>query len=216
MNHETESGVTLKTESGTKAAIFFNTPAEFREWLKANHDSAREIWVGLYKSKFPTKGITYSEALDEALCYGWIDGALRSFDKETWTKRFTPRKPGSIWSRVNVRHVERLMKLGLMQPAGLKAFGERRADKTGIYSYEQDAANFSKEYEKKFKSNKGGWIFFNKQAASYRKTATHWVMRAKKEETRMKRLDELIEESGQGMRLAQFTYQLWKERKSGK
>ena len=196
--------------------IFFKTSAEFRKWLKANHDSARDIWVGLYKGKSSTKGITYSEALDEALCYGWIDGALRSFDKETWTKRFTPRKPGSIWSRVNVRHVERSMKLGLMQPAGLKAFNERRADKTGIYSYEQETAELSAPYERKFKKNKEAWEFFNGQAASYRKTASHWVMRAKKEETRVKRLDELIEESGKGMRLAQFTYQLWKERKSEK
>lgn len=203
----------MKSDSGTKEVVFFKTSAEFRKWLKANHDSARDIWVGLYKGKSSTKGITYSEALDEALCYGWIDGALRSFDKETWTKRFTPRKPGSIWSRVNVRHVERLMKLGQMQPAGLKAFNERRADKTGIYSYEQDGANFGKEYEKKFKSNKRAWGFFKEQAASYRKTATHWVMRAKKEETRVKRLDELIEESGRGMRLAQFTYQLWKEKR---
>ena len=206
----------MKSTSGKKEVIFFKTSAEFRKWLKANHDSARDIWVGLYKGKSSTKGITYSEALDEALCYGWIDGALRSFDKETWTKRFTPRKPGSIWSRVNVRHVERLMKLGLMQPAGLKAFNERRADKTGIYSYEQETAELSAPYEKRFRKNKKAWDFFGKQAASYRKTATHWVMRAKKEETRVKRLDELIEESGKGMRLARFTYKLWKEQKSGK
>ena len=196
--------------------IFFKTSAEFRKWLKANHDSARDIWVGLYKGKSSTKGITYSEALDEALCYGWIDGALRSFDEETWTKRFTPRKPGSIWSRVNVRHVERLMKLGQMQPAGLKAFSERRADKTGIYSYKQDGVNFNKEYEKEFKSNKRAWGFFNNQAASYRKTATHWVMRAKKEETRLRRFDGLISGSSKGKRLARFTYQLWKQKKSEK
>lgn len=202
-----------KPDGRQDGVTFFKTQAGLRQWLDANHDSAQEIWVGLYKKKASGKGITYSQALDEALCFGWIDGAIKSFDEERWAKRFTPRKPGSIWSNVNVKKAQELIELGLMSSAGLEVFKNRREDRTGIYSYEQDTAEFSKPYEKKFKANKKAWNFFSMQAASYRKTATHWVMRAKIEETRVKRLDELIAKSSKGKKLARFDYKLWKEEK---
>jgi uncharacterized protein YdeI (YjbR/CyaY-like superfamily) len=194
----------MKQDKIGEDVVYFRSSGEFRKWLDANHDTAREIWIGLYKKKSTGKGIVYSQALDEALCFGWIDGALKSIDDEKWAKRFTPRKPGSIWSNVNVKRTQELIELGRMNPAGLDVFKSRRDDRTGIYSYEQDGASFSKEFEKKFKSNKKAWDFFSRQAASYRKTSTHWVMRAKKEETRTKRLDELIRESSKGKRLARF------------
>lgn len=184
--------------------VLFPTAAGFRKWLASNHDRAREIWVGLYKGKNKTKGITYSQALAQALCYGWIDAVRKSINEEKWTIRFTPRKPGSNWSLVNVKRAKQLIDLGLMKPAGVKAFESRRQDKTGIYSYEQEKAQFSPSFEVKFRKARKAWEFFGRQPASYRKVAIHWVMRAKKEETRMKRLNELIAESSKGKRLARF------------
>ncbi len=204
----------MKHDRQGNEVIYFKTSDQFRKWLEENHDTAQEIWVGLYKKKSSDKGMIYSQALDEALCFGWIDGALRSFDAERWAKRFTPRKPGSIWSNINVRRAKELIKLGLMTPAGLDVFNDRREDRTGIYAYEQDGAEFSKPFQKKFKASRQAWDFFNKQAASYRKTATHWVMRAKSETTRMKRLDQLITESSKEKKPARFDYKLWKEEKN--
>jgi uncharacterized protein YdeI (YjbR/CyaY-like superfamily) len=196
------------------AANFFRSSTEFRRWLDDNHDSATEIWVGLYKKNSAEKGITYSETLDQALCYGWIDGALKSVDENVWMKRFTPRKPGSIWSLVNIKRVEELKKRSLMMPAGLRAFDARVKEKSGIYSYEQKEKDLAEDYKKKLTANRKAWKFFQSQAPSYRRTATHWVMRAKQEETRQKRLNELIEESGKGLRLKQFAYSSWKREKS--
>jgi uncharacterized protein YdeI (YjbR/CyaY-like superfamily) len=216
MYHEREERSRVKADKPESRVFYFKTSADFRKWLEANHDSAQEIWVGLYQRDSANRGITYSEALDEALCYGWIDGALLSIDANRWMKRFTPRKKGSIWSLVNVKRAEELIGLGSMNDTGLKAFNARRDDKTGVYSYEQEDAELSEPYAKKFRKNRKAWDFFNRQAASYRKTTTYWVVRAKREDTRMKRLDELIAESAKGKRLARFTYSLWKEKKSGK
>ncbi len=196
--------------------ISFKSPSEFRIWLDKNHESAQEIWIGLNKKKSIQKRITYHEALDQALCYEWIDGSIKSIDENLWMKRFTPRKPGSIWSLVNIKRAEELKQLGLMEPAGLKAFNARLKEKSGVYSYEQKEADLSDDYRKRFSANKKAWDFFQSQARSYRRTATHWVMRAKEEETRLRRLGELIEESEKGLRLARFTYSLWMRKKSGK
>lgn len=184
---------------------FFATAAEFRQWLEKNHESATELWVGFYKTKSDKTGITYAEALDEALAFGWIDAVRKSLDDDRWTIRFTPRKPGSIWSLVNVRKVEDLIRQGRMQPAGLKAYAARDEKKTGVYSFEGSARSLDAAAEKEFRSHKQAWDFYQKQAPSYRKAAEHWVMGAKKEETRAKRLARLIEDSEQGVRLAHLT-----------
>lgn len=197
-----------------KKAKSFKSPNEFRKWLDTNHDKVTEIWVILNKKKSNSEGIAYSEALDQALCYGWIDSSIISIDENRWMKRFTPRKARSIWSLVNIKRVEELKGLGLVKPEGLNAFNARLKEKSGIYSYEQkNEAKLSRDYEEKFKSNKKAWDFFRGQARSYKRTTVHWVMRAKRDETRLKRLDKLIKESGSGSRLAQFTYSLWVKKK---
>ena len=156
--------------------------------------------IGFYKKDSGKKSITYAEALDEALCYGWIDGVRKSFDETSYTIRFTPRKAKSIWSLVNVRHVERLMKAGRMAEPGLAAYGRRDPKRTGIYAFENEAREFSPEFEKQFRANKRAWEFFQTEPPSIRKTCIFWVMSAKKEETRVRRLEQLIESSANGVR----------------
>src|SRR5215211_9219769 len=133
---------------------FFTSPEKFREWLERNHDRATELLVGFHKKSFEKKSITYAEALDEALCFGWIDGVRRNLDETSYTIRFTPRKPRSIWSLVNVKHVERLQKEGRMQAAGLEAYARRDPKRTGIYSFENRPRDLSPAYEKIFRENK--------------------------------------------------------------
>lgn len=179
---------------------FFSTPEKFREWLAKNHDREEELLIGFHKKDSGKKSITYSEALDEALCYGWIDGVRKSFDETSYTIRFTPRKAKSIWSLVNVRHVERLMKAGRMAEPGLAAYARRDPKRTGIYAFENAAREFSPEFEKAFRANKRAWEFFQTEPPSIRKTCIFWVMSAKKEETRVRRLEQLIESSANGVR----------------
>ena len=179
---------------------FFSTPEKFREWLAKNHDREDELLIGFYKKDSGKKSITYAEALDEALCYGWIDGVRKSFDETSYTIRFTPRKPKSIWSLVNVRHVERLMKAGRMAEPGHAAYARRDPKRTGIYAFENAAREFSPEFEKTFRANKRAWEFFQTEPPSIRKTCIFWVMSAKKEETRVRRLEQLIESSANGVR----------------
>ncbi|HWM92332.1 MAG TPA: YdeI/OmpD-associated family protein [Thermoanaerobaculia bacterium] len=181
--------------------IFFSTPSEFRAWLEKHHEREKELLVGFYKKGSGKPSITWPESVDEALCFGWIDGVRKSLGEESYMIRFTPRKPSSNWSAVNVARVEELSREGRMRPAGLKAFEERSEAKTGIYAYEQkDAATLEKAEERQFKANKPAWEFFHSQPAWYRKTAIWRVVSAKKEETRKKRLATLIEESAQGRR----------------
>lgn len=180
---------------------FFSSQAEFRKWLEKNHDSASELFVGFHKKASGKKSITYPEALDEALCFGWIDGVRRSIDETSYTTRFTPRKPKSIWSLVNVRHVERLKKAGLMHPAGLAAFEKRDPKRTGIYSFENEPVRLSPAYEKKFRQNKKAWKFFEEQPAGYKKLMIFRIMSGKKEETRLRRLEQTIEVSEKGLRM---------------
>jgi uncharacterized protein YdeI (YjbR/CyaY-like superfamily) len=177
---------------------FFATQSEFRKWLNKNHKKETELVVGFYKVDSGKPSMTWSQSVDEALCFGWIDGVRKSIDKESYQIRFSQRKPTSIWSAINIQKIEDLTKQGLMQPAGLASFEKRKEERSKIYSHEISEANFSAEFEKKFKTNKTAWKYFQALAPSYKKTSTNWVMSAKQETTREKRLTQLIAESEAG------------------
>jgi uncharacterized protein YdeI (YjbR/CyaY-like superfamily) len=186
--------------------IFFESPAAFREWLEANHESAAEVWVGLYKvQKGQTIPLSWSQAVDQALCFGWIDGIAKGIDDTRRKQRFTPRRKGSIWSAVNIKKVEVLTAQGLMHPKGLQAYAERKEEKSKVYSHEQGEVTLEPEQEATFRANGKAWDFFHTQAPSYRKAALWWVVSAKREETRQKRLATLIEDSANGRRLKHLT-----------
>ncbi|HEY2961325.1 MAG TPA: YdeI/OmpD-associated family protein [Pyrinomonadaceae bacterium] len=180
---------------------FFTSQEQFRQWLEKNHSSATELLVGFHKKGSGKKSITYPEALDEALCFGWIDGVRRNLDETSYTIRFTPRKPRSIWSLVNVRHVERLQKDGRMHAAGLATFAQRDPKRTGIYSFENRPRELSPDYQNEFGKNKTAWQFFESQPPGYKRTVSFWVMGAKREETRIRRLQQLIASSARGERV---------------
>ena len=171
----------------------FRDASEFRAWLERNHDSETELVVKLYKVQAKQKGLTYTDALDEALCFGWIDGVRRGGDDESFSIRFTPRKPKSTWSAVNIKRVGELDGAGRMHESGLAAFRRRSAEKSGIYAYENRQIELSAGFEKRFRSNRKAWAFFESQPPWYRRTSIYWVMSAKKEETRERRLASLIE-----------------------
>lgn len=185
--------------------VHFDSGKMFRAWLAKNHANASEVWVGFYKKSSGKAGMTYPEALEEALCYGWIDGVRHSVDAESYSNRFTPRKAKSIWSLVNVGHVERLKKLGKMTPAGLKAFAAREERRTGVYSFEKKRPGLSSKHRKLLQANSKAWEFFSTQAPWYQRTAGYWVSSAKQEETQARRLAKLMEDSANGRRLAQLT-----------
>jgi len=183
------------------SAIFFATQAAFRNWLEKHHQKETELLVGYYKVGTGMPSMTWSQSVDQALCFGWIDGVRKSIDEERYCIRFTPRRPTSIWSTINIRKVEVLTKAGLMTPAGQKAFALRTDIKSNIYTHEKDAVNLSAGYIKQFKLNKIAWCFFNDQAPSYRKVMIHWIMSAKQEKTRLSRLEKTIAISGQQKRM---------------
>jgi uncharacterized protein YdeI (YjbR/CyaY-like superfamily) len=180
---------------------FFKTPSAFRKWLAANHAKSKELSVGFYKKSSGKPSITWPESVDEALCFGWIDGIRKSIDEESYKIRFTPRKPGRVWSAINIRNVERLIKEQRMQPAGLKAYELRTANRSGIYAYEQRSPELIQPYLGKFKRHKTAWKFFVAQPPGYRKIMNWFIVSAKQEETRLKRLARLIEASANGQRL---------------
>lgn len=180
---------------------FFTSPQEFRDWLHANHATASELLVGYHKKGTGRPTMTWSESVDEALCYGWIDGVRRSVDAERYSIRFTPRKPDSIWSRVNMAKVEGLIATGRMQPAGLAAWARRTDARSGVYVFEQAAVAFDDESEAMFRKNAAAWRFFQAQPPGYRKLATGRVISAKRAETRARRLAALIEASARFERL---------------
>jgi uncharacterized protein YdeI (YjbR/CyaY-like superfamily) len=180
---------------------FFKTPAAFRKWLAANHAKANELLVGFYKKGSGKPSITWPESVDEAICFGWIDGVRKTLDDESYTIRFSPRKPNSIWSAVNIRNMERLVKEKRMTAAGLKAYEKKKENRSGIYAYEQRPAELVEPYASEFKKNKAAWKFFQAQPPYYRKTLTWWIVSAKKEETRLSRLEKLIETSAKQQRL---------------
>jgi uncharacterized protein YdeI (YjbR/CyaY-like superfamily) len=186
---------------------FFKTPADFRKWLAKNHASATELLVGFYKKDSGKPSITWPESVDEALCFGWIDGVRRRIDDVSYSIRFTPRKKTSTWSAINIARIAELTKVGRMQPAGLRAFEHRREEKSGIYAYENQARTLTAEDEKKFRANKKAWEFFNAQPPGYRRQSIYWITSAKKDETRARRLATLIEDSANGRRLARVTLQ---------
>ncbi len=181
--------------------VFFETQEAFREWLEQNHLTATELLVGFYKVGSGQKSMTWSESVDQALCFGWIDGVRKSRDARSYTIRFTPRRPNSVWSAVNIKKMAELTEKGLMQPAGLKAYEKRTENKSTIYAYEQTDIVLSEAFEEKLKANTGAWAFFQTQAPSYRKTIIHWIMSAKQEATRLSRMEKLIKYSENGKRL---------------
>jgi uncharacterized protein YdeI (YjbR/CyaY-like superfamily) len=183
---------------------FFKTPADFRKWFEAHHVSAPELWVGFYKKTSGKPSITWPQSVDEALCFGWIDGIRKSIDDVSYKIRFTPRQSRSTWSAVNIKRAQQLIDQGLVRPAGLKAFAAREENRSGIYSYEQRTPELPNQYGKKLKKDLAAWKFFQAQPPSYRKAANWYVLSAKKEETRLKRLDALIEYSAKGQRIPQF------------
>ena len=183
---------------------FFKTPADFRKWFEVHHASETELWVGFYKKDSGKKSITWPQSVDEALCCGWIDGIRKSIDEVSYKIRFTPRKPRSIWSAVNIKRAGQLIELGLMQPSGLQAFAAREEYRSGIYSYEQRSPELPDQYGKKLQKNPAAWKFFQAQPPSYKKAMNWWVLSAKREETRQKRLGELIQHSAHGRRIPQF------------
>jgi uncharacterized protein YdeI (YjbR/CyaY-like superfamily) len=174
---------------------FFPTQTDFRRWFEENHEREIELLVGFYKVDSGKPSMNWSQSVDEALCFGWIDGVRRSIDAESYSIRFTPRKSKSVWSAVNIAKVAELTEKGLMKPAGIAAFAKREESKSKIYAYENELKSFSEEFEKLFKSNEKAWEFFQKQANWYKKQMTSWVMTAKQEATRQKRLEKLIGES---------------------
>ena len=184
---------------------FFKSPSAFRKWLAANHSTAKELWVGFYKKSSGKPSITWPESVDEALCFGWIDGLRKNVDEDSYMIRFSPRKPGSIWSAVNIRNAERLIEERRMQPAGLKAYEARKANRSRIYAYEQRSPELVEPYLGKLKRNRKAWEFLQAQPPSYRKTVNWWIVSAKREETRLRRLERLIEESAAARRIGLLT-----------
>jgi len=186
--------------------VFFATPEEFRAWLEEHHDAESELWVGFYKKASGKASITWPEAVEQALCFGWIDGVRRSLDDDSYTNRFTPRKPTSNWSLINVAKVEELEQRGLMAPAGRQAFERRKPERTGVYSSERaQPAVLPPEFEQRLRANPAATEWFEGRPPGYRRTAIHWVISAKREETRMRRLQQLIDCSAEGRTVPPLT-----------
>ena len=170
----------------------FKTPAAFRAWLRRHHKTASALVLRISRTHATGTGVTYAQALDEALCYGWIDGVRRRIDAESFSVRFCPRKPRSIWSHVNVRHAERLIQAKRMTRAGLAAFEAREESRTGVYSFERQPAELTPAFRRRLQSNTAAWAYYQEEAPWYRRTSSHWVMSAKREETRIRRMEALI------------------------
>ncbi|RFS14539.1 YdeI family protein [Emticicia sp. C21] len=180
---------------------FFPHQSDFRKWLAENHEKEKELIVGFYRVDSGKPSITWSQSVDEALCFGWIDGIRRSVDHESYCIRFTPRRPTSIWSTVNINKMEEMIPKGLVQKAGLLAYEKRKDHKSNIYTYEKEEAEFSPIIQATFKTNIQAWDFFQKQPPYYRKLMTGWIVTAKQEATRLSRLEKLIKASEEGKRL---------------
>jgi uncharacterized protein YdeI (YjbR/CyaY-like superfamily) len=181
-----------------RGVIYFDSPAALSDWFEANHASIDELWVGYHRVATGVPSVTWSQAVDEALCVGWIDGIRKGVDDRRFVQRFTPRRPGSTWSAVNVAKVATLTAEGRMRPAGLAAFEARTAANTAMYGYEQGEVAFSADEITRFNALEGAWAGWLRRPPSYRKAATHWVVSAKRSETRERRLVALIEASAAG------------------
>jgi uncharacterized protein YdeI (YjbR/CyaY-like superfamily) len=185
-------------DAGLTEPIFFTSAQEFYDWLEEHHETADEVYVGFHKQHTGKRAMSWSEAVDQALCFGWIDSRADGIDEDRYMQRFTPRRPGSNWSKINVEKVAKLTDAGLMRPAGLAAFEKRSEDRTGVYSYEDAARGLPPEYEQRLRSNSAAAEYFDSRPPSYRRTAIYLVMSAKREETRARRLERLIEDSAAG------------------
>lgn len=190
-----------KFHSTKEPVTFFQTQDDFRKWLESHHEKETELIVGFYKVDSGKPSMNWSQSVDHALCFGWIDGVRKSIDKESYSIRFTPRRSTSNWSAINIKKIEVLTKAGLMKPAGLKAFSLRKENKSEIYSYENDKLFPGSNYEMQFRENKIAWDFFMKQPPSYRKTILRWIMSARQEKTIQSRLEKTIKESEQQRRV---------------
>jgi uncharacterized protein YdeI (YjbR/CyaY-like superfamily) len=179
-------------------AVFFSGPEEFRAWLEANHSTATELWMGLYRKHVPDRGLTWEQAVPEALCFGWIDSVSQRIDDDARRQRWTPRKPGSNWSAVNIAHVEKLTAAGRMHPAGIAAFERRREDRSGVYSFENPPADLPPEFAARLAADAAASAFWDAATPTYRRQVVHWVLSAKQEATRDRRLVQLIEDSAAG------------------
>lgn len=188
------------TPGGTpeRPATFFAGPEEFRAWLEANHETATELWMGLYKKHVPEQGLTWAQAVPEALCFGWIDSRAERIDADARRQRWTPRRPGSVWSSVNIALVEKLSAEARMRPPGLAAFERRTPQRSGIYAYETTEHELSPDYAARLAADPAASAFWDVATPSYRKTAVNWVMSAKQEATRVKRLGELVDDCAHG------------------
>ena len=184
--------------------IFFKSPQEFYDWLEGHHETKSEIYVGFFKQHTGKRAMSWSEAVDQALCFGWIDTRSNSIDEDRYMQRFTPRKPGSNWSKINVEKVAKLKEAGLMRPAGLAAFEKRTDEKTGVYSFERENAELPPEYEEQLRANAAAAEYFDSRPPWYRRTAIHLIVSAKREETRLRRLVQLIEDSAAGRDIKQL------------
>ncbi len=191
----------MNRKSAHKEIIFFSNQNEFRNWLKRNHKKATELIVGFYKVHTGKPSMTWSESVDQALCFGWIDGIRKSIDKDSYCIRFTPRNPSSNWSAINIKKAEELIKNGQMQQAGLSLYKNKKENKSQVYSYENKPVKLPDNYEKKFKANKRAWAFFKLQPPSYQKTIFYWILSAKQQTTQLSRLDRAIKESEQEKRV---------------
>ncbi len=185
--------------------LYFVTTRELHAWFAWHHAQADEVWLGFHRKDSGLPSLTYHEALDEALCWGWIDGIRKRWDGTSYVQRFTPRRARSVWSKINIAKVEALEAAGRMQPAGRDAFAARTSERSGVYSFERDkAAQFARERLKEFKSHATAWTYFAAQAPYYRRLSTHWVESAKREDTRQRRFEKLLHHSKKQERLPQF------------
>jgi uncharacterized protein YdeI (YjbR/CyaY-like superfamily) len=186
------------TDSTVRPASFFTSAAAWRDWLQEHHGAESELWVGFSKRHTAQPSMTWAESVDEALCFGWIDGVRQRIDDDRYRIRFTPRRPGGIWSVVNQRRIAELIEAGLVAPAGLAAWERRRADRQGVYAYENAALELSPRYEAMLRADPAAAAFFESRAAGYRTIAIRWVMTAKREDTRDRRMAQLVQDSAAG------------------
>jgi uncharacterized protein YdeI (YjbR/CyaY-like superfamily) len=183
---------------------FFPTPAEFRKWLLKHHATEGELLVGFFKKASGEPSITWPESVDEAICFGWIDGIRKRLDDRSYTIRFTPRKPGSIWSKINIARAQELIEQGRMKPAGLAAYEARKENRYGVYSYEQRKPQLEEPYGQMLRQDEEAWRFFQSQPPSYRKAVSWWIVSAKREGTRLRRLEKLRRYSAKSQRLPEL------------
>jgi uncharacterized protein YdeI (YjbR/CyaY-like superfamily) len=195
-----------RRDAGLSEPIFFESPQEFYDWLEEHHETESEVYVGMYKKHTGKRAMSWSEAVDQALCFGWIDGRANAIDEDSYMQRFTPRRPGSNWSKINIEKVAKLREAGLMRPAGLRAFEARKEVRTGTYSYEQrHEIELAPKFERSLRANDAAWEDWQARPPSYRTGAVFWVMSAKREETRERRLAKLIECSAEGRTVPPLT-----------